>query len=151
MRRKDKEIDDPAVIESILRRSVVCRLAMADGNQPYVVPLSFGFRDRALYFHSARQGRKVDILKRNPRVCFEFDIDASVKKSGVPCRWGMKFRSVIGTGTARFVEDPAEKRYALGAILAQYSSESFEYPDSEIEKIVIIRVDIEEMSGKQSD
>jgi uncharacterized protein len=151
MRRKDKEIDDPAVIESILRRSVVCRLAMADGNQPYVVPLSFGFRDRALYFHSARQGRKVDILKRNPRVCFEFDIDASVKKSGAPCQWGMKFRSVIGTGTARFVEDPAEKRYGLGAILAQYSSESFEYPDSEIKKIVIIRVDIEEMSGKQSD
>ena len=124
---------------------------MTDGDQPYVVPLSFGFGDRALYFHSTSQGRKVEILKRNPRVCFEFDIDLSIKKSGSPCRWGMNYRSVIGRGTARFLEDPAEKRYGLGAILAHYSSEPFEIPDSEIDRVVVIKVAIEEMTGKQSD
>ena len=151
MRRKEKEITDKSEIEAILDRALVLRIALSYEDTPYVVPVCFGYKNECLYIHSAREGKKLDMLRQNNRVCFEFDIDAGIKKSGSPCRWGMKFRSVIGTGTARFVEDPAEKRYGLGAILAQYSSESFEYPDSEIEKIVIIRIDIEEMTGKQSD
>ena len=151
MRRKDKQIDDPAVVESIIRRSLVCRLAMTDGLRPYVVPISFGYRNRCLYFHSAGEGKKIELLRENPKVCFEFDCDLNLKKSDRPCRWGMKFKSVIGFGTARFIEDPAQKKEALAVILAHYAEERFELPDEEIRRVTVFCVKIEQMTGKQSD
>ncbi|MCF8080667.1 MAG: pyridoxamine 5'-phosphate oxidase family protein [Desulfobacterales bacterium] len=151
MRRKDKQIDDPAVIESIIRRSLVCRLAMTDGLHPYVVPISFGYRGRCLYFHSAGEGKKIELLRENPRVCFEFDCDLNLKKSDRPCRWGMKFKSVVGFGTARFIEDPAQKREALSVIMAHYAGERFELPDEEIRRTTVFCVKIEQMTGKQSE
>ena len=151
MRRKDKQIGDPAVIEAIIRRSLVCRLAMADGGQPYVVPISFGYQNRCLYFHSAAEGKKIEILRKNPRVCFEFDVDLSLKKSDRPCRWGMKFKSVIGFGTARFIEEAEEKRRALSVILSQYSSERFTFSDEALDGVTVFCVKIEEITGKQSD
>ena len=75
MRRKDKEISDRSAIEDIIKRSTVCRLAMSDNNSPYVIPINFGYENSTVYFHSAREGRKIDILKKNPNVCIEFDID----------------------------------------------------------------------------
>jgi nitroimidazol reductase NimA-like FMN-containing flavoprotein (pyridoxamine 5'-phosphate oxidase superfamily) len=151
MRRKDKQIGDPAVIEAIIRRSLVCRLAMADDGQPYVIPISFGYQNRCLYFHSAAEGKKIEILRRNPRVCFEFDVDLSLKKSDRPCRWGMKFKSVVGVGAARFVEEADEKRRALAVILAQYSSERFAFSDAEVDGVTVFCVKIEEITGKQSE
>ncbi|MCJ7619404.1 MAG: pyridoxamine 5'-phosphate oxidase family protein, partial [Anaerolineae bacterium] len=66
MRRAEREIKDREAIEDILRRATVCRLAVCDGNVPYVVPLSFGYADNCLYFHSAREGRKIETIKANP-------------------------------------------------------------------------------------
>ena len=60
MRRKDREINDKFAIESIIRKASVCRLAMVDGNRPYIVPLCFGYQGDALYFHSANVGKKLD-------------------------------------------------------------------------------------------
>ncbi|CAB5117724.1 Pyridoxamine 5'-phosphate oxidase-related, FMN-binding [Olavius algarvensis associated proteobacterium Delta 3] len=151
MRRKDKEITDPAVIESIIRQSIVCRLAMCDGDTLYIVPLSFGYQNRALYFHSATEGKKMDILRRNPKVCFEVDLGPAVKKAEQPCRWGMTFRSVIGTGTVHFLESPAEKRRALEILMGHYANARFEIPDSKLDSITVFRVDVKEMTGKQSD
>ena len=71
MRRKDKEIKDKEVIESIIKRATVCRIALSENNVPYIVPLSFGYKDNCLYFHSAPEGRKIDIIKQNNNVCFE--------------------------------------------------------------------------------
>jgi len=151
MRRKDKEITDPAVIESILRQAIVCRLAMCDGDTPYLVPLSFGYQNRALYFHSATEGKKVEILRRNPKVCFEVDLGPAVKKADTPCRWGMVFRSVIGTGTVHFLETPVEKSRALDILMAHYANVRFDIPDSKLDSVLVFRVDIDEMTGKQSD
>ena len=89
MRRKDKEITDKAEIESIIGSSMVCRLAMTDKNRPYIVPLCFGYKDNTLYFHSAGQGKKLDILKKNNLVCFEFDIDYEPIKEDKAYDWLM--------------------------------------------------------------
>ena len=75
MRRKDLEVSERAEVEAILAEATVCRLAMCDGDQPYVVPLSFGYRDGTLYFHTAMEGKKLCILAKNNRVCFEVDVD----------------------------------------------------------------------------
>ena len=150
MRRTDKEITDPAEIESIIQRSVVCRLGMVDENRPYIVPLSFGYKDNTLYFHSANQGKKIDILKLNNAVCFEFDIDCEPVKADNPCEWGMNYKSVIGFGSAYLVDDLEEKRAALDLIMGQYSDGTFDYPKNKIKNILVIRVEIEQMTGKRS-
>ncbi len=81
MRREDKEINDIATIEGIIRKARVCRLALSENGQPYIVPLCFGYKDNNLYFHSAGEGKKLDIIKKNNNVCFEFDIDLELVKS----------------------------------------------------------------------
>ena len=151
MRRKEKEIVEKNEIEAVIAAAKVCRLAMADNGQPYIVPLSFGYADDELYFHSAMEGKKLDILKKNNRVCFEFDIDTEIKIGKTACQWGMKFRSVIGFGQAYFIEDPESKRSALDTIMGQYSNDAFEFPDETVAKTVVIRVEIESMTGKRAD
>lgn len=151
MRRKEKEITEKNEIESIIRKSTVCRLGLADGSRPYIVPLSFGYRNNALYFHSAGEGKKIEILKKNNRVCFEFDIHCEVKTGETACAWGMRYRSVIGYGTATLIEDPERKREAMDIIMAQYADGPFEYSQKSFDRALAIKVDISEMTGKKSD
>ena len=116
----------------------------------YVVPLCFAYSDNTLYFHSAREGLKLEIVQQNPSVCVEFDIDQELIQGDKPCKWAMKYRSVIGFGKASFVEDLEEKRKGLDAIMKHYSGRSFEYVESAIESTCIIKVAIESMTGKKS-
>lgn len=153
MRRPEKEIKDRAQIEAILHRAQVCRIAMCQDDVPYVVPMSFGYRDNSLYFHSASAGKKIDIIKRNNRVCFELDVDQEHVDSPTPSECSTRYRSVIGFGRAVFVTDPAEKRRALDILMQHYAdsqSQGFEYSKKPFSKVTIIKVEIESMTGKQS-
>lgn len=151
MRRSDKEITDKKAIEDIILRSKVCKLAMCEQNMPYIVPMCFGFKNNTLYFHSAPKGKKIEILKKNPNVCFEFEILTQVIKSAKACKWGMKYRSVIGFGKAGFITDDDLKRQAFDAIMNQYADGSFVYEEASLKSAVIIKVDIHSMTGKQSE
>ncbi len=150
MRRSEKEITDKLAIEKIINASLVCRLALSDGNQPYIVPLCFGYQDRTLYFHSALEGKKIDILKKNNRTCFEFDVNSEIIKAEKACKWGMKYQSVIGFGKAVLVENIAEKKKALNIIMNHYSDRDFKFTDKAIGKIAVIKIEIEGMTGKHS-
>ncbi len=148
MRRNDRQITDRSVIDGIIKRCKVCRLGMSDNGQPYIVPLSFGYDGRLLYFHAAAEGRKMDILKRNSRVCFEFDILEDVVPSEVACQWGMKYESVIGSGTAEIVEDANSKRAALELVMRQYSSADWTFNEQALDATLVICVSIQDISGK---
>ncbi|MGA8754455.1 pyridoxamine 5'-phosphate oxidase family protein [Candidatus Deferrimicrobium sp.] len=150
MRRADKEIADREEIDKILRKATVCRLGLLDGTIPYIVPLSFGYEGNTLYFHSAHEGKKVDLLKRNAVVCFEVDVDAEPVRSETACGWTMRYRSVIGSGTASFVEDHGGKSAAMQIIMRQYTDGLYEFPEEMLRKIDVIKVAIREISGKVS-
>jgi hypothetical protein len=150
MRRKEKEIKEIALIEEIIKQSRVCRLAMVDQDKPYVIPMSFGY-DGSLYFHSAQAGRKIEVLKKNPQVCFEFDEVIKLVKNKDACEWGMGFKSVIGEGNASFVEDITQKAHGLGVIMAQYSNRSFEFPKESMDETAVIKVVITRITGKQGE
>ena len=151
MRRREKEIIDKSEIESIIRKSMVCRLGLADNGTPYVVPLCFGYDNGALFFHSAKEGRKIEILKQNNQVCLEFDIASEVQPGKAACAWGMKYRSVIGFGKASFIQEREERRKALDIIMGQYADGDFEYSEKSFEKALVIKVEISSMTGKKSD
>ena len=150
MRRKEKEITDKNQIEKILEESPVCRLAMVDGDKPYIVPMNFGYRDGILFFHSAKQGRKIDLIKKNPNVCFEVDQLIRFKKAKMACEWGLEYKSVIGSGRALLLDNIEEKIKGLHIIMSQYSQRTFEYPDEMLEKTLVIKIVIDRMTGKQS-
>ena len=150
MRRKDIEIIDIAAIEAILKEAAVCRLGLCDEGRPYVVPVCFGYEDNVLYFHSAGEGRKIDILRKNNNVCFEVDIDHEIVKARQVCDWGMSYKSVIGFGKGVFIDDVESKRRALDIIMAHYSDKEFEYSEKAVSKTIIVKVEIESMTGKKS-
>ena len=150
MRRKEKEITDQNQIEKIIRQSNVCRLAMVDGDKPYIVPMNFGYKNKTLFFHSAKQGQKIDLIKKNPNVCFEFDQLIKFKKAKLACKWGAEYKSVIGSGNALLLDSLEEKIKGLTIIMSQYSDRIFEFPDEMLEKTIVIKVLIDKMTGKQS-
>lgn len=150
MRRHEREVRDEAEIHEILEKGLICRLGLYDGQYPYVVPLNYGYRDGCMYFHCAREGKKTDILKKNGRVCIEVDIDSRVVRGETPCRWTAKYRSVIGFGRARIIDDEREKKAGLDVIMAHYGGQRGEYDEKSLQRTCVIEVVIESMTGKQS-
>lgn len=151
MRRTDKEISEPSVLLAILDGAEVCRLAMVEGDRPYIVPMNFVRDERTLLFHCARDGRKLDILARNRNVCFEVEADVELVKRGPVCDWGMLYRTVVGFGEAAVDDTEAEKRRAFELFALKYGGISKpELCAADVEKTRLIRVAIKEIYGKQS-
>jgi len=151
MRKVDKEIKDKNMIKSILEEALVCRIALCDDNSPYIIPMNFGYKDNYLYLHSAPEGRKIEILRKNNNICFEVDLKTELVTSENACKWGMKYLSVVGFGKAQIVNDIEEKKKALNIIMNKHSNESsFEYLEAAIKNVVIIKVRITELAGKKS-
>jgi nitroimidazol reductase NimA-like FMN-containing flavoprotein (pyridoxamine 5'-phosphate oxidase superfamily) len=151
VRRCDKEINSLEELESIIRKGEICRLAMVDNGRPYIVPMHYGYDNGALYFHSAPEGRKLDIIRAAPEVCFEIETGVEIVTAEKPCGWGTKFRSVIGYGTASFTEDAAAKAEAMARIMEHYTgSGSFSFSEKEVSGVTAFSVSITSMTGKRS-
>jgi nitroimidazol reductase NimA-like FMN-containing flavoprotein (pyridoxamine 5'-phosphate oxidase superfamily) len=143
-------IVDQKIIESIILKAKICRLGLADGDQPYVIPMSFGYRDNALYFHTGKKGKKMEILQKNNRVCFEMEVDLEIVPADNPCKWNMCYRSVVGYGRAVILEDPSEKRKALDVIVTHYGGSPVVYDEKRVNGLAVIKVAIDRMTGKES-
>jgi len=151
MRRNDKEIKDPEVIEEILNKSQVCRIALNDGEYPCIVPFSYGYHDRVLYFHSAAHGKKIELIQKNNKACFEIEYDSQILQHEQACQWTTRYRSVIGYGAIDIITDPGEKEKGLDRIMSHYGrSAGNAYDKKHVENIVILRLTIFKLTGKQS-
>lgn len=150
MRRSEKEITDKSIIESILLKSEICRLGIMDSVTPYIVPLNYGYSDGKLYFHSAVGGKKIELLKQNNRVSFEIEFASEIIKGDMPCNWTARYRSVMGTGVTEIIHDEQEIINGLNIIMSHYGNNQKSYDSAYLKRIVIIKLTIESLSGKQS-
>lgn len=151
MRRKEKEVCNLEVMESLLRSAQVLRLGLCDGGEPYVVPVLFGYEAGSIFIHSAREGRKMDILRKGGLVCFEVEEVGEIAQKGMPCKWTLDYASVIGWGEVRIVTQQDEVRRGLDAIMRHYGGkELYEYSESSLSKMLLIRIDIVKMTCKRS-
>jgi len=151
MRRTDKEITDNQLIESIIKQSLVCRLALSKDNMPYLVPVSFGYNGKSLYVHTAKEGKKIDYLSANSRVCFEFDINVkTIEHESIACKWTTSYQSVIGFGKMIEITDLNEATYALNQIMLHYSGKEWELTEKMLNTVKLWKIEIEEMTGKES-
>ncbi len=157
MRRREKEVRDLAAALDVLACGEVLRLGMiaADG-APYVVPLSFaavppaGGEPLRLLVHSAPEGRKIDALRRHPRVAFEVTADAALLPAPKACEFSVAFRCVLGSGRAELVTDPAAKRRALAVIAARYGAPTAPIPEADARRVAVIEIRVDEVSCKVS-
>lgn len=152
MRRKDREITDQTTIDSIIRRSNVIHIAMLDGEYPYIVPMNFGysFDGQQLRFcmHCAKEGKKLDLLRKNPSVAFELTIDNGLQEGPTPCSYGYLYECVMGRGKVRFADDPAEKTSLLRLIMLHHTGESYEFTKQHASAVEVFVIDVEELTAK---
>ena len=151
MRRIDKEIADRRQIDEIIRGSLVCRVAMAKDNAPYVVPMSFGYDGRAIYLHTAPEGKKIECFEANPQVCFEFERNVELRRDPqIACKWTFSFESVIGYGEISELVEPAQREHALNEIMRQYCGKTWPFESASVAKVRVWKIVITSMTGKQS-
>lgn len=160
MRKANREVNDPAEILRIMRQCDVCRLALNDGGFPYIVPLNFGLVERKsaksseggidLVFHSALEGRKLELMAKDARASFEMDCNHVLQYFPEKGYCTMSYESVIGRGTIEMIEDENEKIAALDALMAQFHPEDdAPYSPTAIPRTAVYRLKVESMVGKR--
>jgi nitroimidazol reductase NimA-like FMN-containing flavoprotein (pyridoxamine 5'-phosphate oxidase superfamily) len=150
MRKKEKEVTDVSVMEALLQKAEIMRLAFCDADEPYIVPVCFGYKEGKIFVHSAREGRKLDIIKRSNKVCFEVDTYKIVNKE-LPCKWTVDYTSVIGLGDAVLIEKRDRKREALDVIMTHYGAlPPFEYSEAALAKMLVLEIAVRSMTCKRS-
>ena len=154
MRRKDREVSDVSEIKEIIELCRTCHVAMIDEKTPYVLPLSFGYEltdgELTLYFHSAKEGRKLDILKKNNAVCFEMCCEGEpVFAAETPCNSGYYFSCVHGFGEAEFIEDTADKCRALSLIMHRQAGLNIEFNAEQASSVCVFKIVSRDFTAKR--
>jgi uncharacterized protein len=152
MRRQDREVTDRNEIYNIIKQCDVCRVAFFGESYPYIIPLNFGVTfdgyDFKLYFHSAKEGTKLELLRKNPNVAFEMDCNHKlVMRDNGACT--MEYESVCGTGILRIIED-SEKVFGLTALMEQYHGENeTNFPEAVLKMTEVTELTVKEITGKR--
>jgi len=150
MRRKDREVTDRGWMEDVLRRAQVVTIGMVDEDgKPYLVPFGFGYEDGVIYLHGAAEGRKNDILARNPDVCFQAYVDAELLRAEVGANFSMHYKSVTGFGRLTTITDRAGKDRALAILMRHYDGPHTPLGENHAH-LWVARIDIESMTGKSN-
>ena len=152
MTKRERQITDEQQITQILDGGKVLHLGLAVDNEPYVVPMNYGYvRENGklvLYLHSALRGKKLDMIRKNPRVFFEIDWDLTPFEGEKPCQYGLAYSSVMGRGTARIVEDVEEKIKAMSILMKTQTGKDFSFNDALVSIVAVIRIDVDEYTAK---
>lgn len=148
MRRSDREIHDRAEIEEIIQQAEICHLAMVDGEEPYIVTMHHGWYKGSLYLHCASSGKKLDILGKNPAVCFTVLGGWATTPGLKACDWSARYRSVVGFGRAEILVSAEDKRAGLDLIMARHAAGRHVYDEKALQAVTVIRVNVTRMTGK---
>ena len=151
--KREREVTELSEIMDILDRSKVVHVAMVDGDEPYVVPMNYGYTMEdgklTLYLHGATKGRKLDVLRANPKVFFSLECDTVSFDGPVACRHGMAYASVMGSGTARIVEDVEAKKQGLSILMKTQTGKDFTFDERMVSIVSVIRIDVKDYTAKR--
>lgn len=153
MRRKDREVTDEARIDEIISRCNCCRIGFNDSGEVYIVPLNYGYvkQDgrRTFYFHSAKDGRKIDLVKEDYEVGFEMDCGYELHPGESPCDCYAEFSSIIGNGNVSIVADPDEKILGLQSLMKHTAGkENCEFRPEMLDAVCVFRLDVDRLTCK---
>lgn len=153
MRRKEREITDEKQLEMVLHNCKVCRVAMQDEQGLYIVPLNFGYEYECgklhLFFHSAKEGRKVNAFQKNAKVAFEMDCAHQLIEGETACQYSYQFQSIVGTGCIFLVEDKQQQKKALSLLMKHMTQKEFVFEDNMLNAVFVYELEVHEFTGKQ--
>lgn len=152
MTRREREVTDINEIIKILDNSKVLHLGLVDGDEAYVVPMNYGYTmvdgNLTLYLHGARRGRKIDLMRANPKVFFEMDCDIKPFDGDIACRYGITYSSIMGRGIAEIVEDVEEKKKGLSVLMKTQTGKDFSFEEKMVSVVSVIRIDVSKYTAK---
>ncbi len=151
MRRHDRELSDPAIIQEIFEKADIVRIGFSIDNQAHIVPVNYGYRDHKLYIHSAGRGQKIQWIKQNNDICFEIEMPYEIITGEQACDWTTKYRSIIGRGMISVITDVERKKEGLDIIMNAHGSPGVHtYDEAALSRMLIIEIDIKSFTAKQS-
>ena len=152
MRRRDREVTDMQEILHILDTAMVVHLGLVEDGMPYVVPMNYGycFEDGKLifYMHGALEGRKLEVIRKNPACCAQLDCDGLLLPGKLPCQYGYSYYSLMGFGKASIVTDVSEKEKALALLMKTVSGKDFEFNEKLVSIVSVIKVICDSYTAK---
>ncbi len=153
MTRREREVTDLNEIIKILDKAKVVHIGMVDDGEAYVVPMNYGYTMEegklTLWLHGALRGRKLDVMRKNPRVFFELDCDIEPFEGDIACRYGISYASVMGRGTALITEDIEEKKKGLSILMKTQTGKDFTFEDKMTTVVSVIRIDVSDYTAKK--
>ena len=153
MTRREHQIFDVDKILEILEKSKVVHIGMVDGDEPYVVPMNYGYTledsELCIYLHGATVGRKIDIIKANPKVFFEMECDVTPFEGKVACQYGTTYASVMGLGKAEVLETPEEKIDGLVKFMKTQTGKDFAFDEKMVSIVSVIKITAKDFTAKK--
>lgn len=154
MRRKDREVTDSVLISDIIGRCTCCRIGFFDDGEVYIVPLNFGYEVKdntyVFYFHGAKEGRKIDLIQKNPIVGFEMDTDYALNEADIVCNYSARFRSIIGNGIVSIVSEIEEKKHGLSRLMEHNTGKKeWDFDDKMVNAVAVFKLVVTKMSCKE--
>jgi len=152
MTKRELQITDENQIRAILDTAKVLHLGLCVGNEPYVVPMNYGYTMEegrlTFYLHGALRGKKLDMIRANNRVFVELDCNRVPFEGDKPCQYGLGYFSVMGRGTATVVDDVEEKMKALTVLMKTQTGKDFTFNEQLVSIVSVIRIDVAEFTAK---
>lgn len=150
--RREKLITDIDKVLEILDKSKVVHIGMVDGDEPYVVPMNYGYtyenEKLTIWLHGATTGRKLDVMRKNPKVFFEMECDLIPFEGEVACKYGLSYSSLMGRGIAEIIEDSEEKQKALSILMKTQVNKDFEFNEKLASVVGIVKIDVLDFTAK---
>ena len=155
MRRKDREITDNKEILNIIDNCDTITIALLDGDKPYLLPMNFGYEFEneklVFYFHSAKQGKKLDIINENNNVWFSMDCAHELITAEYPCAFTMQYASVIGSGKIHIIKDTEEQIKTLKLIMKKYTNgKEYDFEEKHTKAITAFKIEVSEYTAKRA-
>ena len=155
MRRQDREITDVNEKINIIKKCKICRIGLSENNMPYIIPLNYGYsfenNTLTLFFHSALEGKKIDIINNNNNACFEINCDTKLIEAEKACNHGYAFRSIIGFGKIIILENEEQKINGLNQIMKHQTEKEtvYDFTPNDLKNVCVYKMVVEEFTGKQ--
>ena len=154
MRRKDREVTDSMKIADIISRCTCCRIGFYDNGEVYIVPLNFGYKAKndtyIFYFHGAKEGRKIDLIRKNPKVGFEMDTNYALNEANIACDYSARFQSIIGNGIVSMVSEIGEKKLGLSLLMEHNTGkQEWDFDEKMVNAVTVFKLVVTKMSCKE--
>ena len=150
--RRELEVTDRSEIIRILDTCKIVHVAMVDDGMPYLVPLNYGYTleddQLVLYMHGGLQGRKIDVMGKNPNVFFEMNCEVMAFDGKVACQYGTSYSSIMGSGIVEILDDVEKKKEGLHLFMKSQTGHDFDFTDKMVSAVNVMKITVDEFTAK---